>query len=232
MSTRINRKFIKKNGAESPRTRYHLEGAASTGHRKPMPPRFDGIPGELRARPLWAVWRYELPEGDPSPCVVIHSPIARCRKVEIVARTPGTYEATLSYYARSDYDGLCLHLEGDLCAVWIGAAVDPGGGLQPWSARILAALDTVAFLDPHGAGVIALCRAPYAAPVAATAPHSLEIITGPRRYIPVTGWKVTDADRIAPSGAAVRALIAQYRGGNPDFYSAAAQKGGAHASLD
>jgi hypothetical protein len=133
-----------------------------------------GIPLELRERPQWVCWKYELRDGKWTK-IPIDPKTGRNAKAN-VRKTWGTFEQAAHYY-RSHPDeiagvGYEFHADDPFCGVDLDDALDPfTGALKPWAAQIVADFDTYTEISPSRTGVKlylrgkkpgAKCRAKYA----------------------------------------------------------------------
>ena len=64
---------------------------------------FENIPPEIRERPQWVVWRYELVDDEPTK--VPHSVVRRGRASSTDPATWGTFEDAIAAANDDEYDG-------------------------------------------------------------------------------------------------------------------------------
>ncbi len=127
--------------------------------RDPIPavPR---LPAELTAVAQWLLWRREDRHGRPTKVPYAAATGRRADVTDPAAwATFAAARATL-LAGRGRYAGLgfAFVAGGPFCGLDLDDAIGPAGRLLPWSARIVAALDTYAEVSPSGRGVKLVCR--------------------------------------------------------------------------
>ena len=113
------------------------------------------IPEEMKIRPQWVCWRYDLDEKDnwtkhPYNLQSGH----RASHSDLM--TWSTFEEILEAYEAGRYDGVgFVFCSGDpYTGIDLDGCRDPESGeIEPWAAKIVQAFDTYTELSPSGAGI-------------------------------------------------------------------------------
>ena len=113
------------------------------------------IPEEMKIRPQWVCWRYDLDEKDnwtKHP----YNPQSGHRASHSDLMTWSTFEEILEAYEAGRYDGVgFVFCSGDpYTGIDLDGCRDPESGeIEPWAAKIVQAFDTYTELSPSGAGI-------------------------------------------------------------------------------
>lgn len=126
-------------------------------------PNVDKIPTELRARPQWLAWRYEVRvEGKP-PTKVPYCALEPTRRAS--STDPATWApfgAAFRAHASHGFDGIGYAFAPDdgISGVDLDRCRDPQTGtLAPWARRIIDRLRSYTEVSPSGTGVKIFLRA-------------------------------------------------------------------------
>lgn len=195
----------------------HTQIAGSTGAAPERPPERPpalpvveaGIPGELRARPQWVVWRYEKRLKKHGTPRYTKAPFD-AKTGELASRSdPSTWcgwEQALARYRAGGYDGVGLMFAdgGGLVGIDLDDCRDPDTGeIKPWGVALLRLLGGYAEVSPSGAGVKVWVRGrkpEWLGTRCRRQHHDGEVeIYDKARYFAVTGRKLDGAP--ASSGA-------------------------------
>jgi len=133
-----------------------------------LPPLFDNIPAELRARRHWVVWGHTWKPADQKWAKVPYSPVTGRSASSRDPKTWGTFDEAVAAYtasrAKGDpddaLDGIGFVFTG---TPYMGVDQDhvlgPDGELTPEASRIVEELDSYTEISPSGTGVKTFVRA-------------------------------------------------------------------------
>jgi putative DNA primase/helicase len=125
-----------------------------------MPPVYENIPSELKARPQWVVWRQEEREGQPTK--IPYQP--RDPKKKASSTNPdtwGTFEQALSMAQTNGFHGIgyVFSPQENHAGVDLDHCRNPGTGvIEPWAREIIDRLQSYTEISPSGCGVHILIR--------------------------------------------------------------------------
>jgi len=192
-----------------------------------VPVNADAIPGELKARRQWVLWRYTWKTKEQKwdkPPLQISGRLARTNE----PRTWTTFAAAICQYRTGKYDGIgYVPTEVDgFVFLDLDSVVRPDGTLGNWSpelrshfvgdvpepADVIAHLGTYAEVSPSGKGLRMICRGKLPegrrkiGGKANTCPDGLEMYSA-AHYLTITGRKLPECpDTLADATEALAAL--------------------------
>ena len=114
----------------------------------------DAVPVELKTRPQWVAWRYELRDGKWTK--VLKNPSTGYNGKSDNPATWGTFETALAGYRRRHMDGIGFVFSADdpYAGVDLDRCRDPiTGTIAPWALAIIEALQSYTEISPSGTGV-------------------------------------------------------------------------------
>ena len=112
------------------------------------------IPGELRERRQWVLWRYEERDGKPTK-IPYNALTGRWAS----ATNPSTWtrfdKAMAALDTGSKYDGIgYVFSDADpFCGIDLDDCIGENGAIEPWAQRIIDSLSTYTEISPSGRGV-------------------------------------------------------------------------------
>lgn len=113
----------------------------------------ENIPAELRARPQWVCWRWELRDGNPTkPPYQTNGRKAKSND----SKTWTTFEEVLAAYQAGEFSGVgyCLTDDEPFTLGDVDDCRDPVTGVvAPWAAELLAGWSSYAELSPSATGL-------------------------------------------------------------------------------
>jgi primase-polymerase (primpol)-like protein len=153
--------------------------------------RADGIPGELRSRDHWLVWRGEIREGRPTKVPYCIACPSQCAAVDDPA-TWGVFadavDAQSCSELRLDGIGYVLTLEDRLVGIDLDHCIDPETGvIATWAMDIALRIDSYTEISPSGAGLRIWARGVL--PPGRRRKGHIEMYDS-GRYLTVTGHRV------------------------------------------
>jgi putative DNA primase/helicase len=119
-----------------------------------LPVRVEHIPAELRPRPQWVAWRYELRKGKWTK--VLKNPRTGDNAKSDDAATWGTFEEALacSRTRRMDGVGFVFSILDEFAGIDLDHCRDPLTGIiAPWALAIIEAMHSYTEISPSHAGV-------------------------------------------------------------------------------
>lgn len=131
----------------------------TTAPDKPViacPLEVDGIPDELKARPIWSPWRFELNAKTRKYGKVPIKPVEDGYSVYASANNPRhrwTFNQCLRLVDGGEADGVGIFVGGGVAAVDLDRAVDTDGGVKPWAADLVRRFRTYSEQSPSGNGL-------------------------------------------------------------------------------
>jgi NrS-1 polymerase HBD domain len=119
----------------------------------------DGIPTEMKNRPRWVLWKWELSKSGKwtkPPIRVSNGWNASSTK----PRTWSPFEAALAAYRAGKHGaaGIGYIFDASETGIDLDMATGDDGQLLPWAAKIVAKLDTYGERSPTDTGAKLLCR--------------------------------------------------------------------------
>lgn len=161
----------------------------------------ENIPEELKERPQWVDWRYEVRENGPTK--VLYQPIElgrdaagnpRVSQLRAASSTDlmtwGTFEEAYAAYEAGGYDGVgFVFCSADpYTAVDLDKVIDPNTGelLKPEARQIMEALGGYQEVSPSGTGVHVIIRAKLTKGFKNRVGKWLEVYTQDR-FLTITG---------------------------------------------
>lgn len=131
----------------------------TTAPNKPMvasPLEVDGIPDELKARPIWTPWRFELNAKTGKYGKVPIKPVDDGYSDYASANNPRhrwTFEQCLRLVNGGDADGLGLFVGDGVAAIDLDSAFDAIGEVKPWAYHLVKRFKSYSELSPSGNGL-------------------------------------------------------------------------------
>jgi primase-polymerase (primpol)-like protein len=113
----------------------------------------DGIPGELRGRPQWVLWRWALRDGKYT------KPPFQADGTPAKSNDPTTwtaFAAALEAYRGGDWGGVgyCFRDDDDVFAIDLDQGRDPAPGvIQGWAVDVVREMATYTEISPSGTGL-------------------------------------------------------------------------------
>src|SRR5215216_5940206 len=121
-----------------------------------LPLRAENIPGELKGRPQWVVWKAVGDKPDKVP----YSARTGRRASSTDLMTWSTFEEALDAYENGEYAGLgFVFSSGDpYTGIDLDGCVDEYGQIAPWALEIAGYLDSYTELSATGTGLHIIVR--------------------------------------------------------------------------
>jgi putative DNA primase/helicase len=116
----------------------------------------ENIPGELRIRPQWVVWKAVGEKLDKVPC----SARTGRRASSTNSLTWGTFQDALEAYENGEFAGLgFVFSTGDpFTGIDLDNCVDEDGEIAPWALEIVHYFDSYTELSTSGSGLHIIVR--------------------------------------------------------------------------
>ena len=121
-----------------------------------LPLRAENIPGELKARPQWVVWKAVGEKPDKVP----YSARTARKASSTDLMTWSTFQEALEAYENGKYAGLgFVFSSGDpYTGIDLDDCVDEGDEIAPWALEIASYLDSYTELSATGTGLLIIVR--------------------------------------------------------------------------
>ena len=148
-----------------------------------LPLRAENIPGELKARPQWVVWKAVGDKPDKVP----YSARSSRRASSTDLRTWSTFQEALEAYENGGYAGLGFVFSSvdPFTGIDLDNCVDPNGEIAGWALEIVRYFDSYTELSATGTGLHIIVRGE----ITNRRKGDVEVYSS-KRYFTVTGHVV------------------------------------------
>lgn len=175
--------------------------------------RYHSVPQELKALPIWCLWRYEQKSGKAKPDKVPYNPLTGRRARSNDPSTFADFETAVALVDK--YGGIGAGIFGDLVFIDIDNCVEDGEP-NALAKGIIRDMNSPAEISPSGSGVRILCRAngfdyDKARYYINNRKLGLEIYIGGKtnRFVTITGNSIHSAE-FGERGEQLRSVLEQY----------------------
>ncbi len=164
----------------------------------PLPVIADQIPDELKARPQWVAWRYELKKGHWT------KPPQNPRNGGYASTTdPMTwccFDDALRAYLSGGFDGIGIVVRDDIVGIDLDHIIDSDGAIEPWAQEVVSQFDgCYVEHSPSGTGLRIFTLGEAQRSGKGGPGNRLEIYDKDSpRFLTVTGQQASGAVRPAP----------------------------------
>jgi hypothetical protein len=121
--------------------------------RRTAPPALENVPGCLRERPQWIVWRYEEHQG--RELKVPYAPRTGCRASSTNPETWAAFAEAAEVYAAGNYDGVgyVFTKEDPFAGIDLDDCLGSDGTVAEWARQIVDTFGTYTEISPSGQGL-------------------------------------------------------------------------------